>query len=34
MQHAPPVQQSAEREVALAVLMNAVTARTKNRYFI
>jgi len=33
MQHGPPEQHSV-REVALAVLMNAVTARINNRYFI
>ena len=34
MQHAPPVQQSAPREVALAVLTKAVAARINNRYFM
>lgn len=34
MQQAPPVQQSARREVALAVLMNAVAARIMSRYFM
>jgi len=34
MQHAPPEQHSATREVALAVPMNAVAARINNRYFI
>jgi hypothetical protein len=34
MQHAPPVQQSAAREVALAVLTRAVAARINIRYFI
>jgi hypothetical protein len=33
MQHPPPEQHSAERDAALAVPMNAVTARI-NRYFI
>jgi hypothetical protein len=34
MQHAPPVQQSAVRDVALAVLTKAAAARINNRYFI
>jgi hypothetical protein len=34
MQHAPPVQQPAAREAALAVPTSAVAARINNRYFI
>jgi hypothetical protein len=34
VQHAPPVQQAALREVALAVLTKATAARINNRYFI
>jgi hypothetical protein len=34
MQHAPPVQQPAPREAALAVPTIAVAARINNRYFI
>jgi hypothetical protein len=34
MQQTPPPQQSAEREVALAVPANVIAAKIINRYFI